>query len=250
MKTTVIGVSGFEPAMKAMRMPYKSTASDSHVCTYEYCEDCDNCPSAEYAEDGFFIGCKLAKALSGELEQDASFCIGPKDHALCMKLVKAGPEHRKHIRQIVAWFEIDAPLYFWSEFDTYHAGIDKESESTMHTLKKGEIMPSDFDFDEWTNEDGWLKLEVVRFLEFIEQNRKAASKRALKQLLPCGYRQKRVVMASYEALSKIYRERHNHELKEWHQFCDVLKTLPYSEFIVGEDIEKGEDVQKDGDNAI
>lgn len=28
-----------------------------------------------------------------------------------------------------------------------------------------------------------------------------------------------------------YRQRKDHKLDEWHQYCDWIKTLPYSEFI-------------------
>lgn len=56
-----------------------------------------------------------------------------------MKLCQAGSDYRKHIRLIDVWAEIQAPLYWWKQFDTYRMGIDKVSESTMDTLTKNPL---------------------------------------------------------------------------------------------------------------
>lgn len=53
------------------------------------------------------------------------------------------------------------------------------------------------------------------------------------QLLPSSYNQKRTVMLNYEVLANIYKSRKNHRLDEWLDFCDWIKTLPYSELITG-----------------
>ena len=53
------------------------------------------------------------------------------------------------------------------------------------------------------------------------------------QLLPSSYNQKRTVMLNYEVLANIYKSRKNHKLDEWREFCKWIKTLPYSELIVG-----------------
>ena len=54
------------------------------------------------------------------------------------------------------------------------------------------------------------------------------------QLLPVSYNQKRTVMMNYEVLCNIYHSRKDHKLDEWHDFCDWIKTLPYSELVTGE----------------
>ena len=55
------------------------------------------------------------------------------------------------------------------------------------------------------------------------------------QLLPTSYNQKRTLFLNYEVLAKMYRERKNHKLDEWHTLCDWIKTLPYSELITMEE---------------
>ena len=55
------------------------------------------------------------------------------------------------------------------------------------------------------------------------------------QLLPSSYNQRRTIDLNYEVLAAQYRQRKNHKLDCWHQYCDWIKTLPYSEFITMED---------------
>lgn len=54
------------------------------------------------------------------------------------------------------------------------------------------------------------------------------------QLLPSSYNQKRTIMLNYEVLAGIYLSRKDHKLDEWHDFCDWINDLPYSEVIIGE----------------
>lgn len=51
------------------------------------------------------------------------------------------------------------------------------------------------------------------------------------QLLPSSYNQTRNVMMYYEVLANIYRQRKNHKLDEWREFCKWIESLPYSELI-------------------
>lgn len=55
------------------------------------------------------------------------------------------------------------------------------------------------------------------------------------QLLPSSYNQTRNVMMNYEVLTNIYRQRKNHKLDEWREFCKWIESLPYSELITGKE---------------
>ena len=46
-------------------------------------------------------------------------------------------------------------------------------------------------------------------------------------------------MMSYEVLANIYKYRRDHKLDEWRAFCRWIETLPYSEFITGEEVDDG-----------
>ena len=86
--------------------------------------------------------------------------IGENDLSLMKKLVKAGPTHRKFMRMIVVYVDITAPLYWWSEFDTYKVGTVANSCSKMHKLLSRPFELSDFIFDKLLG----YKKEVKQFV--------------------------------------------------------------------------------------
>ena len=51
------------------------------------------------------------------------------------------------------------------------------------------------------------------------------------QILPSSYMQKSTIVLNYQVLRNIYPDRHCHKLDEWHDFCDWIKNLPYSQLI-------------------
>ena len=200
MEIKVLDVAGFREAIRAMRLPMKSgDKSDS-------------------------------KDKVGWARTESDFLIGPEDYDLSMKLIQAGSSHRKHIRLIDAWMEIQAPLYWWKEFDTYRMGVDKVSESTMHTIMNEEITQEDFDLSAW--DDNEFAREWI--VNLCDELRLCGEFDRLNQLLPQSYLQTRIVKCSYEALHTMYQARHNHKLIEWRYFCRKLEELPYPEFITGE----------------
>ena len=174
--------------------------------------------------------------------------LGPNDLGLAQKLILAGNEHAKFMRQIFVSVDITAPLLWWKEFDTYKVGTVANSTSTMHKLSSAPITKEAFDFDnnaddlvvsqgksvsgEWEYvfsdyiDDIIDMCENLR-LKFVETGDKSYW-RALIQILPSAYLQTRTVTMSYANLRNIYFQRKNHKLREWHDFCDWIKTLPYS----------------------
>ena len=173
--------------------------------------------------------------------------IGNNNLSLMKKLCKAGTDHRKFMRMITVYVDVTAPLYWWKEYDTYKVGTVANSCSTMHKIHSKPIELSDFSFEDFDIEcDEYLDLTVGDFFlnviadcellrkKYIETKDKKYW-RALIQLLPSSYNQKRTLMLNYEVLANIYKSRKNHKLDEWHTFCEWIETLPYSELITGED---------------
>jgi hypothetical protein len=52
------------------------------------------------------------------------------------------------------------------------------------------------------------------------------------QLLPSSYEQFRSIQLNYEVLHNIYRDRRNHKLDEWRDFCKWIEELPYFDEII------------------
>ena len=172
------------------------------------------------------------------------FNVGPNDLSLMMKLRKAGTDHRKFMRMITVYVDITAPLYWWKEFDTYKVGTVANSCSTMHTIHKKEFTLDDFSHEHILDETFTGEVIPMVLLEAtikcLNENRahylSTKDKKywwQMIQLLPTSYNQKRTVMLNYEVLANIYKSRKDHKLTEWHEFCNWIKTLPYSKLIVG-----------------
>ena len=65
------------------------------------------------------------------------------------------------------------------------------------------------------------------------------------QLLPSSYNQTRNVMMNYEVLANIYRQRKNHKLDEWREFCKWIERLPYNELITKSNQTKSDLITKE-----
>ena len=163
--------------------------------------------------------------------------IGTKDRDLSQMLADRGTEHCKHLRMCMVWAEITAPFYWWKEFDTYRAGVEKLSCSTMHTITK-----KPFTADMFSGEvEPWMvqHLEVLRgfYLAAETPEAKKVYWRRIIENLPSGFLQRRTVMISYAALRQICKQRKGHKLSEWHRFRRWAYTLPES-WMIGDDLDE------------
>lgn len=162
--------------------------------------------------------------------------IGEKDRELSEKLSNAGTEHCKHLRLCVAWAEIEAPFYWWKEFDTYRMGVEKLSCSTMHTITKKPFCREMF--SEYVTDKTISDLENLRqaYLRCDTDGGKREFWQAIIDNLPSGFMQRRTVMMSYAALRQICKQRKGHKLKEWHDFRSWAFGLPEG-WMIGKDDE-------------
>ena len=78
---------------------------------------------------------------------DYDFWIGPNDKKLMTNLAKGGSDDRKFMRMITVYADITAPLYWWSEYDTYKIGTVANSCSKMHKMLAKPFEMNDFSFD-------------------------------------------------------------------------------------------------------
>lgn len=226
MKFENTAVFNIEGALRGMRLPLKSGAkADSHYCLPNECQIC------QYACSDF--------------DGWEPYMIGKNDLKLAQTLVGSGSPHDKFMRQIFVSVDITAPLYWWKEMDQYKVGTVTDSESTMHKLASTPITLDCFETDDLNN--GNLSIGNYNCLQFMynqiiddceslrQKYNETGDKRYWKELirwLPEGWLQTRTWTANYVVLRGIYFQRKDHKLTEWHQFCDWIKTLPYSEQLI------------------
>ena len=126
--------------------------------------------------------------------------VDSRDMELLMRLVKAGDEHAKVLRGVVVWARMTLPVYIWCELETYRAGHERlMSESTMHIDCKG--------------------------LSGEELQRAKAS-------IGMGKELTKVDFFSYQCLRRIWQQRKNHRLPEWHNICEWIESLPMAEELI------------------
>lgn len=238
MKFEKTEVWGFEHALRGMRNPLESwDKSDSGTC-----EDipCEICPLNNTRK------CSKIKVVD--------FIFGSKDTELAQKLIRAGSEHRKFMRQIFVSVDITAPLYWWKEFDTYKVGTVANSTSTMHKLASTPITKECFEMDDFEDvrfgeDDNCYGIlnehwdSVIYNCELLRcRYNETKDKRYWKELirlLPESWLQKRTVTMNYENLYSIVRHRKNHKLTEWSvNFIEWVKSLPYAEELIFIDMEE------------
>lgn len=195
------------------------------------------------------------KKSDSDLERDI---IGPNDLDLMRRLYKAGPEHRKYLRQIFVSMDITAPLYFWKEADQYKVGTTTNSCSTMHKITAKEFELDDFSHENLTipslqvlqltidmlNKWRQIYLEggavVLNKEDVSDENSMTFEPKnkivwwQLIQLLPSSYNQRRTITMNYENAITMIKQRSGHKLTEWNTFVEVLKILPYIKEITEE----------------
>lgn len=169
--------------------------------------------------------------------------LGSNDFDLMMRLSRAGTDHRKFMRMIVVYVDITAPMYWFTEFDTYKVGTVSNSTSKMHRLTYKPFEISDFSFEHLicNKSEAFFGSDKVKSLvdnlnqlrNYYLETKDKHYWYSILQLLPCSYNQKRTVMLNYEVLVNIYKSRKGHKLDEWKEFCEWIESLPYSELITG-----------------
>lgn len=238
-------VYGFKAALRGMRNPMNSwDKSDSEFgCNLTGMYQCDNCN---------YKNTDVIERVH----------IGKNDLDLAQRLIKAGSEHRKFMRQIFVSVDITAPLYWWKEFDTYKVGTVANSTSTMHKIQSKPITLDCFEIDDYVCElDGeygirdketnyfYTEREVNCLIDFLEGLRQkyleTKDKRYWKELirwLPESWLQTRTVTMTYENLLAMCSkgQRRFHKLNEWSgkdnnnipNFISWARTLPYSQELI------------------
>ena len=169
-------------------------------------------------------------------DERGNFILGENDLSLAHRLAVAGSDHRKFLRQIMVSMDINAPLYWWKEFDTYKVGTVANSTSTMHKIQAKEFSREDFSCDRLT-EDALAVLDSL--IEYLEKQRVAFVETKEReywhnmiQLLPSSFNQLRTVTMNYEVLINIYYARRHHKLAEWHVLCEAIEQLPYASELI------------------
>lgn len=163
-------------------------------------------------EDGYkeaMLGLSLSYGTDKEKAESTAIRLYTKDGG-----------HNKFLESIVVWLDITAPRYFWQQFDTYRIGVTKQSESTMHTILKRELTQLDFE-------------DPIKPIILSNLNDRIQKKEfdQIKNELPEGFLQRRIICTNIKTLRNIIAQRKHHKLALWQQFCaEIFAQTNYPEF--------------------
>lgn len=158
--------------------------------------------------------------------------------------------HDQYLTGIRVNFDLTFSNKAWIEAERYRFLEFVSSQSTMHRI-------TEFDLSKQYNKyvDSRM-IEIMREkitlynalagIKFLEPERQEEHRELLKELYleilysnPAGFLLTARLTTDYRCLKNIWRQRKDHRLPEWREFCEWIETLPYAkELICYEEKEK------------
>lgn len=155
-----------------------------------------------------------------------------------------GESHDCFLAGVVVQCNVTAPRYWWPEESRYHFIDIISSTSTMHRLKhfveqavkikeNGGGPELAYLINAHFSKETWPVI-IDDFLSFAEARMKQTEVNIeeLKANLPEGWLQTARITTNYRQLKTVYRQRHNHGLKEWRDFCVWIESMPMAQDLI------------------
>ena len=169
------------------------------------------------AVDTDSLNCELTKGIKALAQSDA------------------GEGHDVFLGGIVIQFDLTCSVKMWTEFQRYHFADFISSQSTMHRIARFNL---DDQYDNHVDPRiiAIMKEKVEEYNQLLQNESSGASEKYLEILYsnPCGFKLTAGITTNYRQLKTMYKQRKNHRLPEWREFCKWIETLPMSELIIGE----------------
>ena len=137
--------------------------------------------------------------------------------------------HDNFLSEIIVSFDLTCTIKMWIEFERYHFAQIVSSQSTMHRLSK---MQLDIACTSYTEPKIIERLQVLQKRYNEEPNE--ANLLTLLYSCPVGLELTARVTTNYRQLKTMLKQRHNHKLPEWRDFCkQIVSQCPLAyEFLV------------------
>ena len=147
----------------------------------------------------------------------------------------AGEGHDQWLSSVIVQFDLTCSVKMWTEFQRYHFFDFFSYQSTMHRIARFNL---DDQYDNHVDPRiiAIMKEKVEEYNQLLQNESSGASEKYLEILYsnPCGFKLTAGITTNYRQLKTMYKQRKNHRLPEWREFCKWIETLPMSELIIGE----------------
>lgn len=138
-----------------------------------------------------------------------------------------GEGHDQFLTGIIVQFDLRYTVKAWTEAERYTFLDFISSQSTMHRIAK-------FDLDKQ-----YIKYTDPRSVEIVKElvakyNETGDPEDYLRILYsnPCGFQLTAGMSTNYRQLKTVYKQRKNHRLPEWREFCAWIETLPMADDLI------------------
>lgn len=137
--------------------------------------------------------------------------------------------HDNFLSGIVVSFDLTCTIKMWTEFERYHFAQIVSSQSTMHRLAKMEL---DMACTPYTDPDIVNRLKVLQKRYNEEPN--TFNYLTLLYSCPTGLELTARITTNYRQLKTMIKQRHNHRLPEWREFCrEIASQCPLAYEFLG-----------------
>ena len=158
-----------------------------------------------------------------------------------LAMSNTGEGHDQWLTGIIVQFDLTFTVKAWTEAERYHFFDFVSSQSTMHRITRFNLDNTYIKYvDPRIIEIMKEKVnEYNKLLERMEEGDDSVKDEMAQKYLeilynnPCGFKLTARMTTNYRQLKTIYKQRKNHRLPEWREFCEWVKTLPHSNLITG-----------------
>jgi hypothetical protein len=140
------------------------------------------------------------------------------------------PAHGQFLTGIRVAFDLTFSNKAWVEAERYRFLEFVSSQSTMHRITRFNIRDQ---YNEYVD-PRVIDIMVEKVAEYNAMNDSDPDAKAEKYLEilytnPAGFELTARMTTNYRCLKNIYKQRRDHRLPEWREFCKWVETLPYAE---------------------
>lgn len=161
--------------------------------------------------------------------------IQEQDIKRIKKLVNAtktdNQAHGQFLSGILVSFDVSATIKWYTEMERYKFNSFVSSQSTMHRITKFNLDEAYIDYV-----DSRMISIMKELTEQYNKEEDSEKKKALYLKIlysnPCGMKLTARMTTNYRCLRNIYKQRKNHPLPEWKEFCSWIETLPYADILL------------------
>ena len=155
--------------------------------------------------------------------------------------------HDQFLTGIRVSFDLTFTNKAWVEAERYRFLEFVSSQSTMHRITKFDLRNQYNEYvdpriieimEEKVNQYNAIQAELGRTPIEDTYNRERLKNLAIQKYLeilysnPAGFKLTARLTTNYRCLKNIWRQRRNHRLPEWREFCKWIETLPYAKELI------------------